>query len=222
MFDTVTAARLPADAELVAAYVDGTYANEAEVRARCPQATVVTITTRPPGHPGANVADVETYDFTPEQGAAWAARELAAGRQPTLYCNRSTWPAVRYQVRAHGVAGRVSYWIAHYDGRAELIPGAVAKQYLERHDQNLDYGIAADFWPGVDPAPVPPQPTAKEPEDMTIVYAPGRATCLLAAGRLWPLQSNAEKDAYVEAGVEVHAVSAAHFDLIDGVSKRIG
>jgi hypothetical protein len=165
MYDSVTAARLPADAKLVGAYVDGMYANEAAVRARCPQARVVTITVR--GEAGADVIDCETGDATPAEAAAWAAAERAAGRLPTIYCNLSTWPAVKAAVAAQHVTS-VSYWIAHYDGQAVMVDGAVAKQYQERTDQNLDYSIAADYWPGVDPpvtaqaassaTPLPPRP----------------------------------------------------------------
>lgn len=224
MLDTVSPDRLPVDALLVGAYVDGMYANEAQVRARCPHATVVTITTRAPGKPGAHVADIEAGDLTPEQGAQWAANEVKAGRLPTLYCNLSTWPEVKQHVAAHGIS--VSYWIAHYDDKPEMIPGAVAHQYVERTDQNLDYSVAADYWPGVDPAPitaeavVAPQPIPEEP-DMIVVYATGRALCLLAAGKLHPLSSNSEKDALVAAGVPIKKVTPAQFDLIDGVSKRI-
>lgn len=164
MYDSVNAARLPADAKLVACYVDGHYANEAAVRARCPHATVVTITVL--GHSDANVIDCEAGDATPDQAAAWAKAQIGKGKHPTIYCNLSTWPSVQQAVKAAGVpAGSVSYWVAHYDAKAEMIPGAVAKQYQERTDQNLDYSIAADYWPGVDPAPVaaeavaPPRPT---------------------------------------------------------------
>lgn len=152
LLDSVTAARLPADARLVGAYVDGHYANVAAVRARCPRATVVTITVL--GTAGANVADCEPGDLTPASAADWAAREIAAGRKPTIYCNLSTWPSVQTEVAKRRIT--VSYWIAHYDGKAEMIPGAVAKQYQERTDQNLDYSIAADYWPGVDPPPAKP------------------------------------------------------------------
>ena len=56
---------------------------------------------------------------------------------------------------------------------------------------------------------------------MVIVYADGRALCLLTGGRLYAFDSNAEKDAYVAAGVPIHKLSAAQFDLIDAVSHRI-
>ena len=165
MYDTVNADRLPADARLVAAYVDGLYANEAAVRARCPHATVVTITVF--GHSDAHVIDCEAGDATPPQAAAWAKAQIAKGHKPTIYCNLTAWPMVKAEVAKAGIpAGAVSYWVARYDGKAEMIPGAVAKQYQERTDQNLDYSIAADYWPGVDPtppAPAKPAPPKRYP-----------------------------------------------------------
>jgi hypothetical protein len=196
MYDSVTAKRLPPNATLVAAYTDGHYANEAAVRAQCPHATIVRITVR--GNPDREVIDCETGDATPEQAAAWAATEIKAGRRPTIYCNLSTWPEVQRHVKAHGIAGKVCYWIAHYDGKAEMIPGAVAKQYIERKDQNLDYSIAADYWPGVDQAPTihkttpPPKPPPAKPLPdwvpswYTHVIQPGQHDqSIVAALKVW-------------------------------------
>jgi hypothetical protein len=150
MFDSVTPARLPANATMVACYRDGRYANEAEVRSRFPHATIVTITVR--GQHDAHVIDCENGDATPAQAATWAKRQIVNGHKPTIYCSLSVWPDVKAEVANAGIT--VSYWVAHYDGKAEMIAGAVAKQYQERTDQNLDYSICADYWPGVDAEPV--------------------------------------------------------------------
>ena len=163
MFDSVTPARLPSNATLVGAYMDGIYANVTAVRQQCPHATIVVITVF--GHPGANVIDCENGDATPEEAALWAANEIAAGRKPTIYMNDSTWPEVQQHVAAHNITGKVSYWVAHYDGVANIPAGAVAKQYQERTDQNLDYSLAADYWPGVDHSSqaTPVRPTNPHP-----------------------------------------------------------
>ncbi len=69
--------------------------------------------------------------------------------------------------------------------------------------------------------PEPPI-TPLEEAVRTIIYAPGRATCLLCGdGTLYPLASNSEKDAYVAAGWQIKGLSAEQFDTIDAVSKRI-
>ena len=156
MYDAVTESNIPANATMVAGYVDGHYANIDRVRARFPHARIVTIT--PHGINDAEVADVETGDLTPAQGAEWARKKVAAGKTPTLYCNLSTWPAVQQAVHAAGLDHKVQYWIAKYDGVAQIPAGAIAKQY--RSTSTLDYSVVADYWPGVDPAPAPtPTPT---------------------------------------------------------------
>jgi hypothetical protein len=147
MFDSVTPARLPANATMVACYRDGSFANEAEVRRRFPHATIVTITVN--GSHDCEVGDCENGDMTPQSAAAWAKKEIARGNKPTIYCNESTWPDVKAEVARLGIT--VSYWIAHYDGICDIPAGAVAKQYQERKDQNLDYSAVASHWPGVDP-----------------------------------------------------------------------
>jgi hypothetical protein len=151
MYDSVTPGDLPADAELVAAYVDGDYANVAEVRFRCPRATIARITVT--GRYGVPVCDCETGDLTPLAAVLWARTELDSGRLPTIYCNLATWPTVKRLAGVRGLTGRVNYWIADWGlGRpASLLPGAVAVQYASDPVSDLDTSIVAGHWPGVDP-----------------------------------------------------------------------
>jgi len=62
------------------------------------------------------------------------------------------------------------WWIAAYPGNgANLYPGAVAHQYADPGP--VDLSVVADYWPGVDPKPVPkPTPPTPEP-DMPITQA---------------------------------------------------
>jgi len=69
-------------------------------------------------------------------------------------------------------------------------------------------------------APPPPRPDLET--DMSVIYAPGKPTALLAGGKVIALASNAEKDAYAAAGHGVHPITAAQFDLLVGVAKRAG
>lgn len=155
MYDSVTAANLPTTATLVAAYVDGAYANVADVRKRCPKATVVTITVKG-GKTAAHVVDVEQGDCTPASGAAWAKWRHDSGAHPTIYCSHSDVPDVIAACRSLGLALHRDFelWVAHYDGVAQLEDGAVAKQY--RNTSKLDTSIVAAHWPGVDPDPIVP------------------------------------------------------------------
>lgn len=165
MYDAVTASNIPSSATLVAGYGDGYYQNTAEMRARFPHATVVEIAVSPHHNLGV-VLDVENGDASPSQAPGWVNMRRAAGVDPTVYCNSSTWPAVRSAFQAAGVA-EPHYWIAQYDGNPGIPGGAVAKQY--RDVGPYDLSSVADYWPGVDspPAPTPPPvPPPVPPEDI--------------------------------------------------------
>jgi len=217
MYDSVNANSVPAGADLYAGYVDGNYANVDQLRRRFPHRTIVTVTVI--GLPGANVCDCETGDLTPEHAARWASNEIHAGRKPTIYCNASTWPAVRERVRAYGITGKVSYWIAQYDGRADIPAGAIAKQYLGDHPNGhggtYDASIVADHWPGVDPDPTPPRPKPQpiEGDDVQRMLEDQRHTpnpVWMADGmeRRW-IATGAERDFWRAQGVPLIPVSSA-------------
>lgn len=161
MYDSTTAADIPRSAKMVAGYVDGLYRNLTALHTRFPNATIIKITVL--GAPGAQVCDTEPGNIGIDGAAKWAAAEVKAGRHPTLYCMASQWPQVKAAVKKRGITGKVSYWIAQYDGKAVIPAGAVAKQHLHG-DKNhpgsysgghYDISIVADYWPGVDPEPKP-------------------------------------------------------------------
>jgi hypothetical protein len=170
MYDAVNIANLPNDATLLAGYVDGrdTTGHYQRVRAAHPHARVVRITVTG-ATLDAEVGDIELGDMTPHSGAAWAARKIAAGQHPTLYCNASTWPTVKAEVRKAGISGLVSYWIADYDRDPTIPAGAIAKQFTN-HGGFLDESVVADHWPGVDP------PAATRPELRLVAQNRGHAT----------------------------------------------
>lgn len=143
MFDAVTVADIPADATMVAGYVDGRYANLPEMRIRFPRALVVSVTV---AGGDADVLDVENGDASPAQAPGW----IAAHPSGSLYCNASTLPAVR---AAFGDRPLPPIWLADYDGDPTIPACAVAKQYAS--NDYYDTSSAADYWPGVDPAPTP-------------------------------------------------------------------
>ena len=157
MYDGVTSSSVPAVGEpLVAGYTDGLFANLPALKKRFPHARIVGIAVTASYHGAdAHVLDVEAGDATPAQAPGWVTAQRKLGVDPTVYCNTSTWP----QVKAAFTAARVAqphYWIAHY-GVAPTIPaGAVALQY--RNTSGYDESVVADYWPGVDPKPVPPKP----------------------------------------------------------------
>lgn len=151
LYDAVTATDIPADARMVAGYVDGAYAWTAANWARFPLARKVRITV---GfrYSSAPVLDVERGDATPDQAVEWAQFRRNRGLRSTVYCNAATWP----QVRAAFAAAQEPeplYWIADW-GIPPVIPaGAIALQY--HHTPGYDLSVVAGYWPGVDPAPAP-------------------------------------------------------------------
>lgn len=146
MYDAVTLSNVPSGAAMVACYADGTYQNEAEARSRFPHAVIVTIAVRASFN-GGQVLDVETGDASPDEAPGWVVMRRAAGADPTVYCNTSTWPAVKAAFAAAGVAPP-HYWVAQYDNNPVIPAGAVAKQYSDLGPYDLS--VVADVWPGID------------------------------------------------------------------------
>ena len=80
-----------------------------------------------------SILDVETFDATPADVPAWVKRRIDSRDGPArIYCNISTWPAVRSEV-LHGLdwayRRQIRYWIANPTGVAHLVPGSAACQY---------------------------------------------------------------------------------------------
>lgn len=124
MYDAVTPANIPASAEVVAGYVDGTYAWPAEAWHRWPGALKVLITVF--GSLTGNVADVENGDMTPAQARQWIeAKQQAHMRGCTVYCSLSNLGAVRAACK--GLAYYI--WVADWTNTAHRVPGTVATQY---------------------------------------------------------------------------------------------
>src|SRR5207302_962487 len=173
LYDSITATDIPASAQVVAGYVNGTYRWSDADWARFPNAIKVRIATRANVNDG-HVLDVETGAATPGQAPGWVQMRRAAGIDPTVYCNASTQVAVQAAFDAAGVP-QPHYWIAHYDNVPSLPPGAVAKQYIDPPSAGGHYDLStvADYWPGVDP--VPYQPTTTTTKDNTVfkTFQPG-------------------------------------------------
>jgi hypothetical protein len=153
MYDSVKPQLIPTDAQMVAGYVNGTYAWTAEDWTRFPNARVVTIDTRGT-LPYSHVLDVEAGDATPLQAVAWVQAARALGvRDSTIYCNISAQQSI-VDVFAHTGVPMPHFWLAHYTGIAEVAAGAVATQF--RSLASYDLSVVADYWPGVDPLPNTP------------------------------------------------------------------
>ncbi|SEB43695.1 hypothetical protein SAMN04489727_1735 [Amycolatopsis tolypomycina] len=157
MYDAVTARNIlnhDRTPEMVAGYVDRIKLAPWSPNdwALFPDAVKVEIVKKASSNFG-HVLDVEPGDATPAEAPGWVRMRRAAGADPTVYMNLSTWPAVRAEFVRQGVA-QPHYWVARYDndpdwgaGWAEL--GCVAKQHTANY-RGVDINSVADHWPGVD------------------------------------------------------------------------
>ena len=164
MYDSVTISQIPADAQAAAGYVDGKFANVAELRDRLPRAHILTIAVFA-AH-DADALDIETGDATPEQAAAWFLRQQARGvHRPCLYASASVMESqVVPAITAAGIPrSAVRLWSAHYTRRAHrcgphpscglMSIKADATQYDDRAlGRNLDVSLVADDFFGTAPA----------------------------------------------------------------------
>lgn len=146
--------------DLAAGYVDGLYkwsdASWALLKPGVIRVRIAVFSSTNDGH----ILDVERGNATPAQSVDWALQRRAAGVQPTVYCNQfdpvTGWPAVRAAFEARGVA-EPFYWVAKYDDVPVIPTGAIGKQYDDdiALGKPWDVSVVADYWPGVDPAPIP-------------------------------------------------------------------
>jgi hypothetical protein len=116
MYDDITAGLIPGNAQAVAGYVDGSFANVSAMQHLFPKARLLTIAVFP--QDDAEALDVETGDATNAQVYGWFLRQRARGvYRPAVYTEASNAAALQATMAANGFA-RSSYrmWTAHYTG----------------------------------------------------------------------------------------------------------
>lgn len=167
MWDSVDLAQIPADAQFLACYVDGWYANAAEAARRFPHARILTIAVSA-AH-DADCLDIEQGDATPADAAAWFLRQEARGiTRPCLYASADLMQtAVLPALHAAGISrDAVRLWSAHYTGSPHrcgpsscgLLSGdADGTQWTDAAlGRNLDQSLLLPDFFGAAPAPIPP------------------------------------------------------------------
>lgn len=161
MYDSTTPWEIPTNAQMVAYYVDGRYAWPQAWLDMFPNAVKVSISAI--GARTAQVGDVEVGCIWPVGNAVdWVLRARADGYDPTIYVNQQNdWGPCREAFRRRGVP-EPHWWVAKYDGVAQVPAGAVAKQYAHPRDgsgpadrpwetgKHYDLSAVVDYWPGVD------------------------------------------------------------------------
>lgn len=165
MYDSVDSSKIPANAAIVAGYVDGHYAWTPLDWARFPNVQHVRIAVFASTDDGM-VLDVETGDATPSQAPGWVTMRRKAGIRPCVYMNASTWPLVQTSFASAHVSPP-DYWVAQYDNNPAIPPGAVAKQY--QSTAAYDISSTLDTWPSPPPAP----PIHTEDDDMISSFSDG-------------------------------------------------
>lgn len=166
MYDSVSANAIPANATMVAGYVDGRFAWTAANWARFPNAVKVRISAV--GHVLAEVFDVEDgCIWPPAKVVPLVVAARKAGIDPTVYVNeRNDWGPTKAAFDAAGVP-HPHWWVANYDGNDEYIPAsAVARQFAHPPNSaghtdparpgqltvagHYDLSVVRDYWPGID------------------------------------------------------------------------
>ncbi|MFI6044229.1 hypothetical protein ACIA8C_21540 [Nocardia sp. NPDC051321] len=173
MYDSTSAQDIPADAVMVAGYIDGRHKWSQADWDRFPNAIKVHIAVDPQTNDG-EVLDIEQGASRPDQAPGWIRMRQAAGlERPTIYCNKSTWPAV--QTACQGLT--YASWIAEWTGAAHAIEGAVACQWADpAHGSPGHYDISLvtdDNWPKPGTPPPPSHlPAATGDTHMALVQHP--------------------------------------------------
>lgn len=173
MYDSTRAKNIPANATMVAGYVDEYTIPKwsAAEWARFPNATKVRIAKRAATNDG-HVLDVEDKLARPDEAPGWALTRRRSGLlTPTIYCNRSTWDDVQEEFERQKVAPPL-YFIATANGKREIPAGAIAAQY-QLDTNNVDVSCVADYWPGVDPAPIGNTIAPPQEDDVSHILKPG-------------------------------------------------
>lgn len=147
MYDSVDPGKIPATAEKVALYRNGLYAADpATWGDKWPRVYWIDVLGNDPVN--ASILDVETGDAHPYQVSSWCDERLADHPDwlCRIYCNLSTWPAVKSQVATmpQNQRRQVRYWIANPTGQRHYVPGSAATQY--EWAENWDLSAVRPSW----------------------------------------------------------------------------
>lgn len=157
--------------DLVAYYVDGTYAWTPEEIALFPYNTHITITVL--GNP-ADVADCETGDLTPQSVADWVRKQKANGYfRPTIYRSLSGMNDIRQSTGELVMGKDWDSWIADYDNNQNSVYlDSAAKQYKASTNDDISV-VFDDLWPhrvAVAIQPIAPVTAPKWPAGVTLQF----------------------------------------------------
>lgn len=160
MYDSTEVSSIPKDAQAVAGYVDGAFANFNEMKTKFPNARHLSIAVF--ASSDADCLDIEPGNATPSEAPAWVRRQIARGlEKPTVYAAVSEMNTVVSALNSAGVS-RSSYkiWTAHTEqgkhicgaGTCNQLSGATAdatQWNWEALGRTLDESVLTrSFFPG--------------------------------------------------------------------------
>lgn len=164
MYDGINTdiAHIPSDAQLVAGYVDGLYAWSDSDWATFPNALHVSISVNPHDNAG-QVQDVEQGNGTIQEAVGWVEARRASGyAYPVIYCSLSNFDSFK-QVFDDAHVAQPLWWVADYSERPAVLPNDMVAFQFQDYNELYDLSMVADYWPGVDPAPIDPPPVYVPP-----------------------------------------------------------
>lgn len=131
-YDSITAADIPPTAQMVLGYANGSWPWSPADWARFPNARQESISVTPFENVG-DWLDVETGDAFPWQAPDWVVMRRQAGHpNPGVYVQGSLWQATRNEFILRGIP-EPRWWVAIWDGVAQIPSGAFGKQYAAPH-----------------------------------------------------------------------------------------
>ena len=231
----------PGTVDMIGYYVDGRYVPTAAQLARFAGKVHVPIAVDYRTDAGI-VFDGPPDNDTWQETVDWVVMRRKKGVDPSVYTNQSSWTTAIAAFNARGVA-QPHWWIAAWDNRAEMIPGAVAHQY-ETVPNRWDTSIVADYWPGIDPAPThPPVPPTSAPppgagtpkpagpagptpqqimeEDRMILMSTPSGVWLLSGSMYVEVAAPTDVTAFVNAGVAHIGIDAAMHANLQAASAAL-
>jgi hypothetical protein len=139
LYDAVDVLSIPSDAQYVAAYVDGDYANLPAILARFPHAVITTITVT--GRTRADWGDVENGDLDATTGPA----ALTNGTVKGLYSSVDNKPPYPRPY---------PWWAADWTGVPHLVPTSLVTQYGSPSDGTSPGNYDVSYF-DLSPSPLP-------------------------------------------------------------------
>lgn len=211
MYDSTKAADIPADATMVAGYIDGVNPWSTADWARFPTAVKVRIARNSLTDDG-DVLDVETGDAIPTWVPGWLRLRRAHGLTPVVYVNRANQGAVLSACIAAGVAPPLC-WLSTLDGSKPWAAGVVAIQYAGQAitGQHYDLSEVSDQWPGL------PRTLRR----MVILRAPDGAEYLLSGSLLAGINDAADAQALIAAGIPVASIDQPFLDSVKAAAAAL-